>query len=79
MTEKVSEIRHRTLGSGMTLCVGQNHKQEAQNIQTLKCLDRNECWRKACKDQRGVWTVGKTDRNLKKQTTARSEGMHWHL
>ena len=38
----VSEIRHRTLGRGMTLCAGQNHK-EAQNIQNLKCHDRNEC------------------------------------
>ena len=25
---------------------------------------------KACKDQRGAWTVGKTDRNLKTSTTA---------
>ncbi len=33
---------------------------------------------KACKDQR-AWTVGKTDRNLKKSTTAWSEGMQWHL
>ncbi len=34
---------------------------------------------KACKDQRRTWTVGKTDRNLKKSTTAWSEGMQWHL
>ena len=25
----------------------------------LKCHDRNECWRKASKDQRGAWTVAR--------------------
>ena len=49
---------------------GTKSQEEAQHIQNLKCLDRNECWRKACKDQRGAWTVGKTDRNLKKSITA---------
>ena len=43
----------------MTLCKGQNEKEEAQNIQDLKCHERNECWRKASKDQRGAWTVAR--------------------
>ena len=77
-TTNVSQIRHRTLDRGMTLCVGQNDK-DAQNIQNLKYHDRNECWWKAGKGQRRAWTVGKTDRHLKTSTTARSEGMHRHL
>ena len=32
-TTHVSGIHHRTLDRGMTLCVGQNHKEEVQNIQ----------------------------------------------
>ena len=52
-------IRHRTLDRGTTLCKGQKDKEEAQNIQDLKCHDRNECWRKASKDQRGTWTVAR--------------------
>ena len=54
MTEKVSrdilkwdEIGQRMLVEftwGMTLCVGQNDNEEGQNIQNLKCHDRNECW-----------------------------------
>ena len=40
----------------MTLCKGQNEKEEAQNIQDLKCHDN--C-RKASKDQRGAWTVAR--------------------
>ena len=36
---------------GVILCVGQNHKEEAQNIQNVKCHDKNECWRKACKER----------------------------
>ena len=56
-TTYVSGIHHRKLDRGMTLCVGQNHKEEAQNIQNLKFDDRIECWRKACNDQRGAWTV----------------------
>ena len=52
-------IRHRTLDRGTTLCNGQNDKEEAQNIQDFKCHDRNECWRKASKYQRGAWTVAR--------------------
>ena len=77
-TTHVSKIRHRTLDRWMTLCVGQNDK-DAQNIQNLKCHDGNECWWKTGNGQRRARTVGKTDRHLKKSTTARSEGMHWHL
>ena len=50
-TAHVSGIHHRTLDRGMTLCVGQNHKEEAQTIHNLKCHNRNECWRKSCKDK----------------------------
>ena len=43
----------------MTLCVGQNHREETQNIQNLKCHDRNECWRTGgklvkIKEERGL-------------------------
>ena len=62
----VTGIHHRRLDRGMTLCVGQNDKEEAQNIQDLTCHDINECWRKACKDQIVALTVGKTGRHLKK-------------
>ncbi len=65
-TTHVSGTLHRTLDRGMTFCVGQNHKEEAQNIQNLKYHDTNECCPKACQDQRKAWTVGKTDRHLKK-------------
>ena len=41
------------------MCMGQNDKEEAQNIQDLKCHDRNECWRNASNDQRGAWTVAR--------------------
>ena len=53
----------------MTLCVGHDN-EEAQNIQNLKCHDRNECWWKAGKDQIGEWTIAETGRHLKKSTTA---------
>ena len=35
----VNGIHHRTLDRGMTLCVGQHDKEEAQNIQNIKCHD----------------------------------------
>ena len=40
-TTHVCGIRHRALDRGTTLCVGQNDKEEAQNIQDLKCHGRN--------------------------------------
>ena len=51
-----SPLTQKVIGGivDMPLCVGQYHKEEAQNIQNIKCHDRNECWRKACKDQRGA-------------------------
>ena len=52
------------------MCVGQNDNEEAQNIQNIKCHDRNECWFKACKDQTGECIVAETGRNLKKSTIA---------
>ena len=55
---------------GMTLCVGQNDNEEAQNIQNIKCHDKNECWWKACKDQIKEWIVAETGRHLKKSTIA---------
>ena len=54
----------------MTLCVGHNDNEEAQNIQNIKFHDRNECWLKAFKDQIGEWIVAETGRHLKKSTTA---------
>ena len=41
------------------MCKGQHDKEEAQNIEDLKCHDINECWRKANKDQKGAWTVAR--------------------
>ncbi len=89
MAEKVSrdilkwdEIGQRMLVEftcGMALCMGQNDNEEAQNIQNIKCHDRNDCWLKAYKDQIGEWIVAETGRHLKKSTIVWYGGMRWTL
>ena len=65
-TTHVSGIHHRTLHRWMTLCVSQNHKEEAQTFKTSNAMIEMN----AAESQIGAWTVGKPDRHLNKQTKA---------
>ena len=41
------------------LCVMDKMTKKKHKTKDFKCHDRNECWRKASKDQRGAWTVAR--------------------